>query len=152
MSKMFQNYDNNIDCDLSSLEPKSFPRPIPLQSAPNISLLYDLKGRMYGVEVKHHMPFSLYFHLDEMQGQSLVDFVEQSIVEFKLIGQNHKIILVKTFNGSEIFTMGSDLVIDLNQEDIEELKQETYKMELTLLHDTDSYKLFAESDALLVVR
>lgn len=154
MSKMFYNYDNNIDLDLSNTTvlPSVLPKVMPLQSLPNISMLYNRKGEMYGVETKYGMPFTLYFHLDELHGWSLQDFVQESKVNFKLLTQNHKVVLDKIFEGKNIFTSGSDLEIVVTQEEANTLKQESYRMELTLYPNIGFYKLFSENDGLLVVR
>jgi hypothetical protein len=56
MSKMFYNYDNDVDLELINQE-SSLPIQ-PIQSAPNMSVLYNIKGEMYGIEVKHNMPFT----------------------------------------------------------------------------------------------
>lgn len=154
MSKMFYNYDNNIDLDLSNTTvlPPALPKVMPLQSLPNISMLYNKKGEMYGVEAKYSMPFTLYFHLDELHGWRLEDLVKVSTVEFTLITQNHKIALAKIFNGADIFTNAQDLVVFVDQSEAKTLKQESYKITLQLHSEFGDYLLFSESDGLLVVR
>jgi hypothetical protein len=151
MSKMFYNYDNNIDLDLSSCKPMKLPQLQPLQSASSASLLCNVKGEIYGIEARHGMPITLYFHLDELHGWPLFDFVQNSEVSFRLLS-NHKTVLSKTFPGNEIFTTAGDLVIDLSQEDMLLLKQESYKIELKLIQATGFYTIFSEADGLLVVR
>lgn len=151
MSKMFYNYDNNVDLDKIQ-HPYDHLELKPLQSTTNSSLLYNIKDEMYGVEVRHNMPFTLYFHLEELNGWSLSDFVSQSKVEFKILTQNHKIVVEKEFNGYEIFTADNDLVIHICHEDAMLLKQESYQMELILKPGIGLYKLFSEQDSLLVVR
>lgn len=150
MSKMFYNYDNDVDLELINQE-SSLPIQ-PIQSAPNMSVLYNIKGEMYGIEVKHNMPFTLYFHLEELHGWNLNDFVGNSLVNFKILTQNHKTVLEKTFNGNEVFTPTGDLVIHICHPDVEVLKQESYRMELTLQPGIGIYQLFSERDGLLVVR
>lgn len=153
MSKMFYNYDNDIDIILPPVE---LPNLKPIQSSTGISILYNLKGEMYGVEAKHGLPFTLYFHLDELHGWQLDDLMASSMIEFKLITQNHKVALEKTFAGSDIFTRSQDLIITINQEEAAQLKQESYKMDLKLVSTTSTtsyfYPLFSESDGLLVIR
>ena len=154
MSKMFINYDNNIDLELPTFEHISVPHLKPMTSIPSISLLYNVKGECYGVEVKHQMPFELFFHMDETHGWSLDSLVNESMVEFKLLARgNHKVILQKEFLGKEIFnSMSSDLRVTINQEEAMLLKQEAYEMSVILRYSTGFYKLFTESDGLLVVR
>lgn len=154
MSKMFINYDNNIDLELPAFEHISVPHLKPMTSIPSISLLYNVKGECYGVEVKHQMPFELFFHLDETHGWSLDSLVNESTVEFKLLARgNHKVILQKEFLGREIFnSMSSDLRVTISQEEALLLKQEAYEMSVILRYSTGFYKLFTESDGLLVVR
>ena len=151
MSKMFYNYDNNVDLNKA---PNSdcFMELRPLQSATNSSLLYNIKGEMYGVEVRHGMPFTLYFHLEELNGWPLTEFIGQSTVEFKILTQNHKVMIAKQFSGYEIFTATNDLVIHICQEDAAALKQESYRMELVVKPGIGFYKLFSAQDSLLVVR
>jgi hypothetical protein len=148
---MFYNYDNNVDLDRIKHSPEQLELK-PLQSTTNSSLLYNLKGEMYGVEVRHNLPFTLYFHLEELNGWSLTDFISQSTVEFKILTQNHKVVVEKEFNGYEIFTANGDLVIHICHEDAMLLKQESYRMELVLKPGIGFYKLFSEQDSLLVVR
>lgn len=151
MSKMFDNYNNETNINIPPLNASnSLLKPI--QSSPNLALLYNLKGELYGIEARHNMPFVLYFHLDEMSGQNLNDFVAKSLVEFKLITQNHKIAFEKVFNGAEIFTSGSDLVISINQEEAQSLKQESYWIDLCLRQPVGFYRLFSNKDGLLVIR
>ena len=154
MSKMFVNYDNNIDLELPEFEPNFGPRLSPMTSLPGISMLYNVKGECYGVEVKHQMPFELFFHMDETHGWPLDSLVSESIVEFKLFTRgNHKVILQKEFAGTEVFnSLSSDLRILINQEEAQLLKQEAYEISVILRYPTGFYKLFTETDGLLVVR
>lgn len=154
MSKMFVNYDNNIDLELPEFEPNFGPRLSPMTSLPGISMLYNVKGECYGVEVKHQMPFELFFHLDEAHGWPLDSLINESSVELKILTRgNHKVILQKEFIGTEIFnSMSSDLRVLINQEEAQLLKQEAYEISVILRYPTGFYKLFTETDGLLVVR
>ena len=148
---MFFNYDTAtkaVEAFLPAVEPKL------LQSAPNISLLADIKNRIYGVEVKHLMPFSLYFHLDELYGKPLADLINKSTITFRILTKgSHKIVVEKTMPAYEIFSEAcSDLIIYVNSEEAGLLKQETYALDLSLQSNLEFYKLFSEADSLLVVR
>lgn len=151
MSNMFYNYDHNIDRELNcELEPPKIPS---LPQSTTTALLYNIKGDALGIEVKHQMPFTIYFHLEEAFGRSLDKLLANHLVEFKLFTREDKEILNKQFNGLDIFnTNTNDLTISVTQEDASLLKQESYKINLSLVGESDFYNLFSRSDGLLVVR
>jgi hypothetical protein len=152
---MFAKYDNIVYsdlCECASIN-ANYSTFEPLQSMPNISLLYNLNNKIYGVEAKHEMPFTLYFHLEEKSNQSLLDFIFSSTVEFKILTKGHKLILAQTFKGADIFNIEtSDLIINISQDEALQLKQESYVMDLRIINAEGSYKLFSEQDGVLVIR
>jgi hypothetical protein len=154
MSKMFTNYDSNIELDLDQIPVFSLAPMKPIQSLPNTSLLFNTKQEIYGVETKHGAPCDLYFHLDESHGWDLTEFVGNSLVEFRLLTTHtHKVILEKVFSGREIFNnQSNDLAIRLTQEDLKQLRQESYNISVRLIQSDGFYNIFSERDGLLVLR
>lgn len=150
MSRMFDTYNT-----LETASSNYFKKPIkikPLQSLSTTSLLTNIKGEAYGVEVKYGMPFVLYFHVDELQNLAIDEFIKQSTVEFSLVTQRHKKVLELNFLGKDIFTEASDLVISVSSEAISTLKRESYGICLELKHQEEIYPLFSEHDGLLTIR
>ena len=152
MSNMFYNYDNNIDVDLEHACPI---RPLfpDLRSNSRSALICNIKGDPIGLEVNCEMPVTLYFNLVETSGQSLLDILTDSLVKFELITTNHKVALEKTFSIQEVFNSNTnDIVINLTNVDMSNLRKESYGIKLTLVFSDGSYPLFLEQDGLLVIR
>ena len=151
MSKMFYNYDNGIaqSSPIISSHLEKFEPPLP-----NLSLLYDLNNKFYGVEIRRGTPCTLYFHLDELNGQNLTGLLLNCVIEFKLLNTiSHKIVFQKNFSGNQAFnTFTNDLEITLNLEDLAQLKQESFDIELNIIQANKSYKLFTKGDGLFIVR
>jgi hypothetical protein len=122
-------------------------------SAADAHFLYSIDNKPLGVEVKYSQGFILYFNLVELCGNNLVDILLGSNVKFELIGTNHKTVFEKYFDTSSIFnTLNNDLVVSVSTEEALALKQETYKIKLTLLWPDSSYILFSELDGILSIR
>ena len=152
MSRMFKNYENNIDAHLDTSPPCILPPLRPITNRSNAALLTNHRNEIYGIEVAYRMPFTLYFHLDEMYGWPLDELIYQGTVVLQILTSTHKLVFEKIFKAEEIFTPANDLVIDISQEEAEALLQESYRINLTLKHKTGFYELFSENDGLLVVR
>jgi hypothetical protein len=140
MKNMFFNYDNNIDKDLhpeeclvmsqTNLENNSYPM-----------IVTDINGKQLGLKIKHNQASILYFNLKDKgsmylaeNGLSLYDLISSSSINFEITTTTHKVVLSKTFLGSEVFDyLTNDLVIPLTIEDFKHLKKETYKLSLKLM-------------------
>jgi hypothetical protein len=86
-------------------------------------------------------------------GLSLYDLISSSSINFEITTTTHKVVLSKTFLGSEVFDyLTNDLVIPLTIEDFKHLKKETYKLSLKLIWPDEIYELFSETDGLLIIR
>ena len=153
MRSMFYNYDNNIDKDLSQPSCPCVPVASAKEGAPNLSFIYNIKGELLGVCAKHGMPITLYFHLEELHGYSLTDFVTDHNVEFKLYSLSGKEVFAKTFEARDYYNVASDdLLVEIDQAEANTLRQETYCMEVKLTSSTGFYTLFAPADGTLVIR
>lgn len=150
MSKMFDNYTKNFNNYLN------FPCSVKQcsSSLENLKALYDKKQCFYGVEAKHQMPFSLYFHLTEATSQVLDSFMAECDVEISICSKvNEKAILTKVFAGKSIFNVTTqDIQIEISQEEAGLLKQETYGIILKLIHTTGTYIIHSLRDSVLVIR
>lgn len=152
MHNMFYNYDHNIN---KKLEPKQRPCPESEgpSSASNTALLYDIKGRPLGVEVRAGMPFDLYFHLEELHGYNLQEIIYDASVELLFLSVNHKVALEKHYNAIEQYDSStSDLVLHIDQEEANKLKQETYQLKVSLVWEDGTYILFSEQDGVVSIR
>lgn len=153
MRSMFYNYDNNIDKDLSQSSCTCMPMVSTKEGAPNLSFIYNIKGELLGVCAKHGMPITLYFHLEELHGWPLAEFVTGHNVEFKLYSLSGKEIFAKTFKARDYYNATSDdLLVEIDQSEANKLRQETYCMEVKLTNSTGFYTLFAPADGTLVIR
>ena len=144
MSKMFEKYT------ALNLEAPSEEEILPK----GVKRLYNKNDLFYGVEAQHQMPFSLYFHLTEASDKPLTTFVSDCEVEFEIRSiVTHKPVVFKKFLGNAIFnSTTNDLKIEINQEDAQQLKQETYTMTLKLVYATGFYILHNEQNGVLVIR
>lgn len=151
MSRMFYNYDNNIDTNV-----KSCPVITELEDSfctTNLALIYNLNGKLLGIEAKHQNPITLFFNVVETTGYDMAELIWQARIKFKLIGQNHKVVFEKTFSPEEIFsTETHDLIIFLSSVEVGSLKKESYRLLLTIEFEDESFTLFDEHDGLLIIR
>ncbi len=176
MRDMFYNYDHNIEKDVCPIHPLPVEFPEVLASAENISIVNDAKGNEIGVRVKKGMPFTLYFYLDDFYtGRSITHDYEtceevlKSNTIFTVFSGKHKEIFTISYPTREIFDLNlSELCINVpmtsllkSENENEEpkliecaslLTSDTYRISLSLEFDDGSYKLFSESDGLLIVR
>ncbi|MBP5467691.1 MAG: hypothetical protein J6Z11_00435 [Candidatus Riflebacteria bacterium] len=166
MKDMFYNYDNNIDKNLQNRPHFPAGYPAVLESDPNISIVKDAKDREIGVRVRHNMPFTLYFYLDDYTNAmkvsdipNLRSFVLNSLCYFEVVSNKHNVIFSISQPAINIFDLkSSKLAINVSQEQANLLKKDTYRMQLVLStigteHTIgSSYILFDEDDGLLIVR
>ena len=146
MHKMFRNYDNNIDADLSAVKCSTCACRAP-------GYIYNVKDEIIGITKQYMMPFLLYFNLQEASGANISDLILNSTITFKIIGNNHKTILEKVFPGSQIYNIFTrDLTILVTQEEAKLLKQETYGLSVSCETADGVYHVFTEADAYLVIR
>lgn len=149
MNSMFYAYDNNIDITSFCGVPFNFEEP-----QGNTKMLYNKAGKFIGVQAKYKVPFSLYFNLHAICSRpDLIEFIAGSMITLKINNVFHKPVLEKTMAGYEILDpQTGDLCIFLDSLDVSKLLQESYRLELSLLNEGDSYLLFNEFDTYLVIR
>lgn len=151
MSRMFFAYDNDIDLDMQNIKPHADEFNNNTEAT---KMIYSKTGKFLGVQAKHGLPLSLYFNLSDGCGNiEFIELIANSNIRFKINSTTHKNIIEKEFNGFEIFNpLTNDLCINLLPQDMESLKQESYHIELQLLHDNDCFSLFNKQDIYLVIR
>ena len=161
MKDMFYNYDYHINEKLSlPKEPNFFSPDEILTADPNISIIQDAKGKEIGVKVKHGMPFTLYFYLDDYstavmasQNKELYDLITNSDVLFEVISTKHNVIISLQQPANEIFdTNTSQLCLHVNQEQAQLLAKDSYRLRVLLSYPGGYYELYSENDGLLIVR
>lgn len=152
MRNMFYNYDNNCNTELKPMcAPPILQGPT---STSNTAYLYSIQGKPLGIEVKRGTTNILFFHLTSNQQDYLEQCLAECQVRFELYTLSHKQVFSKTMYFTEIFnTLTDDLEIILTGADTSQVKQETYRIKLSLIDtDSDEYPLYGESDGLLVIR
>ena len=150
MKNMFFNYDNNIDTS-SHKEHPHFENP---------DIIKDINGKFLGIKAKFQTPTTLYFHLTDFgseylltNGLSLADLVMSSDIVFEISTTTHKVVVTKHISAQDNFISNSnDIIVFLDTEDMQKLKQESYKMNLKLSWEEDVYEVFSETDGLLIIR
>lgn len=150
MKNMFFNYDNNIDTSHCAKH-HHFENP---------DIVRDINGKFLGIKAKFQTPTTLYFHLTDFgsdylltNGLSLADLVISSNIVFEISTINHKVVVTKNISAQDNFISASnDIIVLLDTEDMQKLKQESYKMSLKLSWEEDSYEVFSETDGLLIIR
>ena len=138
MSKMFINYENNVNTcsDFYNL----------CSCNPTVKELYDIKGRFFGVQVKYENPFTLYFNVKNFD--HTID-LGSSIVTLDILTLNNKKVLTKKFNLAEILSQETyDLECHISIEEAKNLKKESYRLNLYI----NNTKIFAETNCYLIIR
>lgn len=144
MTNMFTNYDNikSTSCFAAPL----FDLPKGIKSIKNI------KGEILGVQAEQALPLQLYFHLENVCEEELLEIISGTVL-FEIITTTHKTMMSKEFLVSNILDQASrDLSIRLSPEELKPLKKETYTMRVTLKVAETSYVIFDEKDSYLVIR
>jgi hypothetical protein len=148
---MFYNYDNDIETG-----PGPGPECLRLEQyfqATGLALIYDLKGKLLGIEAKHQNPITLFFNVRETTGQLSLEGLAAATVRFNLVGQNHKVALEKVYQPLDVYNaQTSDFAIFLSAAEVGTLKKESYRISLTLEFEDEVFSLFGETDGLLVIR
>ena len=66
---------------------------------------------------------------------------------------NRNLVLSKEYEGINCINSETcDCLINLDLEDFEKLKQETYRIKLSLVFDGDCYEIFSNQDGFLIIR
>lgn len=156
MKNMFYNYDHNITADLT---PPYIPPYQPCRNLLNsseVSIIYNIFGDEQGVQVKYQTPCTLYFNLENLSvglPMSLADIVGSSNIKLEIFATSRLHILDKTFTAKDVFNDATnDLIINLDYEDMQELKRDVYRIKLSLAWDEAEYTLFSDNNGFLVVR
>ena len=110
---------------------------------------YDIKGRLTSLIIPRgrtaEIAFKLLFDLPE-------DY-KASTLQFELIGPNNKPIFNKITTGEESINEVQECIIRLDPTDTAELKQESYKIELTYLDQNGNiFKIFQENCPVLTIK
>jgi hypothetical protein len=150
MANMFINYDNPTRpiCEV--------PQPHCHHSLEGVRPIIDIKGRILGVQTRHTLPFTLYFHLENlnsMENTEIVSKLLKSKAIFKILTLNGKIALTQEViikNNLDQYT--NDLIINISQDEAKKLKKEAYVMQLDLIIENASYRIYSEKDGYLLVR
>jgi hypothetical protein len=110
---------------------------------------YDIKGRLTSLIIPRgraaEIAFKLLFDLPE-------DY-KASTLQFELVGPNNKSIFKKITTGEESINEARECIIKLDPVDTAELKQESYKIELTYLDQNGNiFKIFQENCPVLTIK
>lgn len=153
MLDMFYNYDNDIDKKYYAL-PVTYKKPTKiLQNENTVKIVYNVWGDQIGVQVSYQDDFYLYFNLDGIvEDSSIEKLLEQSTISFKLYNLWDKVVINKTIDFSCFEAETSTLAVYVTKEEAAKLKQETYKMELSLSWVDGDYTLFSKRDGMLLIR
>lgn len=154
MKDMFYNYDNNIDKKNYPIIHYPQDDSKILESNPTLSLVVDVKGNEIGVCARHTIPFELFFMMDGCVENSSIEELVMSCTSvcFRVVDYWHKIVLEKVFLPDECYIGDDTIKIALNQSDVDNFKQETYNMNLTLYWPGGSYTLYSEDNGFLTIK
>lgn len=151
---MFHNYDAHID-------KKEYPRPPLIEDNTKIlesdcvlSLVTDVFGNEIGIQARYGSAFNLYFRLDGcVEGSSIREFVKNCSVNFQIIDYWHKIVLEEVFPAEDVFMEEDETIcIKVNESMAQQLRKETYYMNLSLIWPDGKYELYNENNGFLSVR
>lgn len=143
MKQMFKNYDNPqtesyLDCECKHIDH---------------NLVQNIKGTVLGIKIKHLNPVNLFFHLNNFDPMKDSEAILSSTVLFEVVTTTGKSILRKELAATDCFIQpANDIVVHITQEEAELLKQESYKLRVFLCWSDGYYKIFSETDGLLIVR
>lgn len=146
MTNMFTNYENDLQ------NKSCFPHFHKVPDS-NPKILTNIKGKMLGVQVDHSSPLQLYFHLENTCEVENLEALIQGTTVFEILTTTHKIVAEHEYQTAEILDQNTnDLYIFLSQEEMKNLKKETYNMRVTLKTANAEYVIFKEKDGYLVIR
>lgn len=145
MANMFTNYENGTQFKQS--------RPHFCEASKKDSkIITNIKGDFIGVRVNKSNPLQLYFHLENTTYDILGELLPGS-TKFEILTTTGKSIVTKDYITAEILDQYSgDLSVYLSQDELIDLKKETYAMKVTLTTASTQYEVFAEKDGYLIVR
>jgi hypothetical protein len=153
MSNMFANYRDNVVGNRHCFKAKPTERAESQSSSQ--TLITNVKGESIGIQVTYALPCDLYFHLEDIFSIRTEDFeaIVNGTATFEVLTTTHKVVISREALVLDILNKyTNDLCITLSQEEMKQLKRETYTMRLTLKTATMEYPVFAERDGYLVVR
>jgi hypothetical protein len=108
---------------------------------------------MLGVQVEQSSPLQLYFHLENICEAENLEALTQGTTVFEILTTTHKVVAKHEYQTVEILDQHTnDLQIFLTQEEMRNLKKETYTMRVTLKTIETDFVVFDEKDSYLVVR
>ena len=154
MRDMFHNYDSHID-------KKEYPRPhFPeeethiLEGDSNLYLVTDVFGNEIGIQAKYGSSVTLYFRLSGcVEGSCIGDFVSRCSINFQIVDYWHEVIFEDSYSADEVFNLEDETIeIQLNLNNIEKLKRETYHMNLSLIWPDGKYDLYTEKNGFLAIK
>jgi hypothetical protein len=145
MNKIFMTYEAQ---ESPPDEVLSEDRIVINSSAGAIEKKYNIKGKLTSLVVPRGRDAELVFKL----AFALPDDSSASQVQFELLGANNKPIFSKTFIASEVINE-DECIIKIAAEDTVNLKQESYKIEITYLDQAGgAFKIFNESYPVLTIK
>lgn len=153
MKDMFFNYDN--DTNISTQYIKS---SCPQADAQEI--VRDIKGNFLGIKLPYNQPATLYFNIEDLGSPYLAEnyltlgeVLLNSKFLFEIQTINRNSVFSKEYDGSNCVNAETcDCLINLDLKDFENLKQETYRVKLSLIFEGDCYEIFSSNDGFLIFR
>lgn len=147
MSKMFNSYNRSAEHRVC--------RPPQLQDQ-NVKPIIDIQGKFLGVQVRHALPFKLYFHLENFtseENKKLIPDILAGTVIFELLTLNRKSVLRQEYPVATALNQDTnDLEVTISPEEAAQLKSETYVMRVDLVAAAIPYRVYSEKDGYLVIR
>jgi len=153
MKDMFHNYDNHIDKKFDE-SPACYEKPRKiLESDTVVKMVYNVKGDQIGVQAKYKDDFYLYFCMEgSVEGSSIYDLVTNSNIIFTVLDGAHQVVFSKEIEHSNYDCSTDTIRVYITPSEAAQLKQETYRVQLSLEWAGGGYELFAEKDAKLIIR
>lgn len=153
MKDMFFNYDNDTNISTNCIKSSCF-------QADTQEIVRDIKGNFLGLKVIYNQPTTLYFNIEDLGSPylaenylTLEELLLQSKFIFEIQTMNRNLVLSKEYEGINCINSETcDCLINLDLEDFEKLKQETYRIKLSLVFDGDCYEIFSNQDGFLIIR
>ncbi len=153
MKDMFFNYDN--DTNISTHCSKSS-----CHQADTQEIVRDITGKFLGLKIPYKQPTTLYFNIKDLGSPYLAEnyltlgeVLLKSKFLFEIQTTNYNTIIRKEYEGINCVDSDTcDCLITLDLEDFESLKQETYRIKLSLIFEDDIYEIFSNRDGFLIIR
>jgi len=149
MRDMFYNYDHHIN-KKDYPEEQNIKKQKTLEGYADMQIIYNIKGDFIGVSTKQGNPIKLYFSFSGDIDDDIDVISYLNNFSFKIVNVLHEPIITEAdaritpthnFNEIEVY-----IPAELNT-----LKKDVYRMELSCIIDDETYTLFSEQDAILEI-